>query len=145
MLSKVLRNRSEGTISPGGLVVTLTPSLRAALDHIGDRWRCGPERAAQRIIVLALTGWKLRDAELLERLSAFVPGEDAFRRTCFLLRNHFDAAEVELGEGFKECDRIAWLETLRDTLKERQGRRERAILTDLLASGALTVKEDDVT
>jgi hypothetical protein len=143
MLSKVLRSRSEGTISPGGLVVGLTSSLRAALDHIGDRWRCGPERAAQRIIVVALTGWKLRDAEVLERLSAFVPGEDPFRRTCFLLRNHFDAAEVELGEGFRDCDRLAWLETLLDTLKERRGRGERAVLADLLAQGAIEVREDE--
>lgn len=143
MFNMVRRQRAAAASSPAAsnVLINVTPTLLAALARLGERWRCGPETVAQRIIVLALTGWKPQHAELLEPLSGFVTEqEDPFASTCLMLRHHFDAAEVELGEAVRECDRVAWLGTLLETLRELWSSGEPARLSDLLADGAVNVK-----
>ena len=140
MLNIVRRNRPSVAPSTGGghLQVPLTPPMQSVLAKLGEGWQCGPERAAERILVLALTGWRPQSAHLLDRLSQFVPGQaDPLRRTCVMLRNHFDATEIELGEAVSDSDRTAWLETLLQALQERRESRAPALLADLLATGAL--------
>lgn len=141
MLNRTRRSKSAAATAPGGvLAVSLPPNMRSILDQLGQRWRCGTDRAAERIIVLALTGWRPKYADILERLSLFVPGqENPLPRTCLMLRHHFDAAEVQLGEPVKECDREAWLETLLETLHERRKDGQPARLSDLLADAARDV------
>lgn len=115
----------------------MNPQIESALERLGQRWGCTKERATHRVLVLSLTGWSTRYADLIERLSRFVPSkEDPVRRTCYMLRHHFDKTEVELGEAVRECDRVAWLETLFDTLKDRAENGDRAMLLDLLADGS---------
>jgi len=133
------RRQSAPLPAPGFLQVPVAPSLSTAIEKIAQRWRCPTERAAERLLLLALTGWKLQYADLLDRLSRYVPGhDDRFRRTCMMLRFHFDKAEIEMGEAIRECDRVAWLETMLETLKDRKAEGEAARLADLLADGAVT-------
>ncbi|MHC4949090.1 MAG: hypothetical protein ACYTG1_12680 [Planctomycetota bacterium] len=134
------RNRKPDAVALalGVVQVPVTPNIRSVIERLGQRWRCSTEIAAQRIIVMSLTGWPVRYADLLGALSRFVPGQDdPFRRTCQLLCSHFDTAEVQLGEAVKECDRVAWLETLLETLKERKMDGDRAVLSDVLADAPL--------
>jgi len=132
------KTAKQAAAAMGALAVPMTTTLQSALERLAQRWRCGTERAAQRILVMSLTGWKPHYAELIDQLSRFVPGhDDPFQRTCLMLRNHFDKAEVELGEAVRECDRIAWLETLLESLTERRKEGESAVLAELLADGVV--------
>lgn len=141
MLTKVRErffSAAASTPTAGVLRVPVNGPLTPIIDKLAARWRCGPEQAAQRLIVLALTGWTPEYSDVIDRLSRFVPGhEDPFRRTCLMLRYHFDMAEGGMGEPIRACDRRAWLDTLLDGLQERRAGKQRAMLADLLADGAL--------
>lgn len=139
---KLQRHNSSPPSAGSALTIAVDDAVRAVLDKLGTRWQCGPEIAAQRLIVLGLTGWRPGFAGVLDRLSWFVSGDgDPLRQTCLMLRHHFDKAELELGEPIKDTDRAAWLETLLDELKERRANGKPARLEDLLADGALLAAE----
>ncbi len=110
--------------------------MQSAVQKLGEGWHCTAERAAERVLVLALSGWKPQDAVNFERLSHFVPGQDdPFRRACVMLRHHFEAPEQELGEPINDADRTVWMETLFQALQERREDGSPALLADLLSGG----------
>lgn len=104
--------------------------LWAALSKLSKTWACSVDTAAQRALILALTGWKLKFERRIAELSRFVGDpQDPFLRTCLLLRARFLQEE---GEPLSDGDLTASLEMLLEELRERHTDGGDARLTTLL-------------
>ena len=128
-------------VLPGGDVrFHANDTLWSAVEKVARRWGCSTDTAAQRVLVLALSGWKLKHEDLILEISRFVdPEESAFQRTCLLLRTWMSTWRAATGESLSDTDVSARLEMILDTLRDRDAAGESTDLAELLADDT----EDD--
>ena len=118
----------------GAIQIVLNDTMRTAIAQISTRWGRSADETGRRIMVMALSGWKLKYAGFLTHLSAFCrDDEDAFQSTCITVRNWLNLHERGMEEDFSDDDVTARLEFILDALREKRKGGERADLNEILS------------
>jgi hypothetical protein len=130
-------NANSGVVVvPGGDVrFHANDTLWSAIGKVARRWNCTTDSAAERVVVLAMSGWKLKHHDLILEISRFLaPPEGAFQRACLLLRTWMSTWRAATGETLSDSDVTARLEMILDTLRDRDAAGETTDLAELLAA-----------
>jgi len=121
---------------PAGVIqFAVNDTIKSAVIQIATKWGLPIEEAARRIMVMALSGWKLKFAGHLAQLSEFTghDGNDAFQSCCITLRNWLNLHEKGMEEALSDPDVQARLDMILDTLREKKKSGEKADLSAILA------------
>ena len=123
---------------PAGMIqIPLSETMRTAIAQIATKWGLTTEETSRRIMVMSLSGWKLKYAGFLTNLSAFCADDtDAFQSTCITVRNWLNLHERGMEEDFSDSDVTTRLEFVLDTLREKRAAGEKADLNKILEEDA---------
>ena len=125
----------DPTAPPRAIQFATTEGLWSTLGKVARKWRCSPEIAARRLVVMSLTGWKLRFAGELADLSKFAGrSEDPFQCTCTILRAWINSWTEATGETLTDDDLDARLLMLLDNLQEEKNDGGPASLSAMVAA-----------
>ena len=116
------QKQREGAESRGALPVHFGASERLwkAVDQIARKWGCAQGEVCRRIVIMGLSGWKLKHQSQLSHLSRFVSDlDDPFLRACIILRKWFDFQETSTGDHLTDADIDAHLKLMLTELKQK--------------------------
>lgn len=137
--SKARRQETMPAPMPAGIIqFSVNDTMKSAIVQIATKWGIPIEEAARRIMVMALSGWKLKFAGYLTQLSDFCKEPyDTFQATCLTLRNWLVQHEKGMEEALSDPDVQARLEMILDALKEKRRAGAKADLNEILAEDDL--------
>ncbi len=136
--SMTRRTETPAPTAPAGMIqIPLSETMRTAIAQIATKWGLSTEETSRRIMVMSLSGWKLKYAGFLTQLSVFCADEsDQFQSTCITVRNWLNLHERGMEEDFSDEDVTTRLEFVLDSLREKRGSGEKADLNVILAEDA---------
>ncbi len=133
MLKAKLMGR-EMPVSPAGLIkFSANQTVYSAIVQIAKKWKCPTGEASRRIMILSVTGWKLKFGGFLSELSVFSKDKiDPFQASCLTVRNWLIQHEHGMEETLSDPDVQARLEMILDALREKKKDGEKADLATIL-------------
>ena len=125
----------EMPVEPTGLIkFSANETVYEAIVQIAKKWKCPVGEAARRIMILGLSGWKLKYGGFLSDLSVFSKDKiDPFQASCLTVRNWLIQHEHGMEEALNDPDVQARLEMILDALREKKKDGEKADLATILA------------
>ena len=121
-------------VAPTGLIqFSLNQTVYSSIEQIARKWKCPVGEAARRIMILSLSGWKLKFGGFLSALSVFSRDKsDPFQASCLTVRNWLIQHEHGMEEALSDPDVQARLEMILDALREKHRSGEKADLASIL-------------
>ncbi|MCZ6837294.1 MAG: hypothetical protein O7G85_16080 [Planctomycetota bacterium] len=142
LLKSKSRRQNDSQLPPpssdGPISVPISGTMRSAIVQIAIKWELTVEEASRRIMVMSLSGWKLKFSSYMTELSVFCSDQvDPFQSTCIVMRNWLVQHEKGMEEAFSDPDVLARLEMILDALQEKRSGGQKADLNEILAEDEL--------
>ena len=134
MLKAKLMGRKMPVVPTGHIQISLNQTVHSSIEQIARKWKCPIGEAARRIMILSLSGWKLKFGGFLSSLSVFSRDKiDPFQSTCLTVRNWLIQHEHGMEEALSDPDVQARLEMILDALREKRKTGQKVDLATILA------------
>jgi hypothetical protein len=142
MLKSKLKRKEEAppasSSQEGPISVPISGTMKSAIVQIAIKWQLSVEESSRRIMVMALSGWKLKFAGYMTEIAAFSKDPcDPFQSTCLTMRNWLVQHEKGMEEALSDPDVLARLEMILDALQEKRSSGQKAELNEILAEDDL--------